>query len=247
MHRVGICLILGLLVVCGVVFAIAPELDLAASHLFFDARGGFVGITPTGEMVRKVGYIVPFGLFAGAIVLWLARFAGFRALWLPRWRAIAFLVLTLALGPGLLVNTVLKDNSHRPRPVQTAEFGGPHAFRPWFRFDGGCVRNCSFVSGEASTGFWTLAPALLAPPQIRAAAIAAALAFGSAVAALRMAFGGHYFSDSLFSALLTMLIVLAAHRFFYARRRKPEDPDAGREAPRQSVPDPDLRRDAAPL
>lgn len=228
MHSFGLKLIVGLLIACGLVFGLQPDLDLAASRLFYDATHGFVAISRIGDMFRTVGYIVPFGLFAGTFLLWLARCAGARMAWLPTWRAVLFLTLTLALGPGLLVNTVLKDNSHRPRPVQTVEFGGQHNFRPWYRFDGGCVRNCSFVSGEASTGFWTLAPALLAPPAIRAPAIVASLVFGSSVASLRMAYGGHYLSDSLFSALITMLVVLLGHRLMYgglrtsrARREEP--------------------------
>jgi lipid A 4'-phosphatase len=101
-----------------------------------------------------------------------------------------------------------------------------------------CGRNCSFVSGEASSAFWTLAPALLAPPPVRPLAVGAALVFGSGVAALRMAFGGHYLSDSLISGLLTILLVLGLHRAFF-----------GRVKPAPSLPerDPGLRRPGAPL
>ena len=39
-------------------------------------------------------------------------------------RAAVFLVLSLLLGPGLLVNVILKDNWGRPRPGSVVEFGG---------------------------------------------------------------------------------------------------------------------------
>ena len=120
--------------------------------------------------------------------------------------------LSLALGPGLLVNTMLKDHSHRPRPAQVQQFGGLEAFRPFYRFDGACLRNCSFVSGEGSTAFWTVAPALLVPLAYRAPAVAAALLFGAMTGLLRMAFGGHFLSDTVFGALLTWLVILACWR-----------------------------------
>ena len=132
----------------------------------------------------------------------------------PDRRATLFLLASLALGPGLLVNGLLKEVSHRPRPYQSAEFGGPWAFRPYETFDGDCRRNCSFVSGEAAASAWTLAPALLAPPPLRPLAVAAALVFTAATAILRMAFGGHYLSDCLLAALFTFLIVLGLHRWY---------------------------------
>jgi membrane-associated PAP2 superfamily phosphatase len=113
----------------------------------------------------------------------------------------------MALGPGLLVNGILKDHSHRPRPVRVREFGGSAAFRPWYRFDGACARNCSFASGEVSGAFWTTAPAMLAPPWIRGTAIVAALVFGTADSLLRLAFGGHFLSDALLAALFTLIII----------------------------------------
>ena len=125
--------------------------------------------------------------------------------------------LTLAIGPGLLVNVLFKDHSHRPRPVQIREFGGTMEFRPWYRFDGSCQVNCSFVSGEASEAFWMLAPASLAPPPLLPYSVAAALIFGLAVSGLRLAYGGHFFSDVIFAAVLMILIIAAARQVFCPR------------------------------
>ena len=120
-----------------------------------------------------------------------------------------------AIGPGLVVNLGLKDHAHRPRPIQTSAFGGASEFRPWYRFDGACQKNCSFVSGEASEAFWMVAPALLAPPPWRGAAIGAALIFGAAASLLRMAFGGHYLSDVVLAALITLVIIEAARALLW--------------------------------
>lgn len=241
MIRSGSLVAIGLLLLTGVVFGLAPELDLWAARAFLNASGAFIGVTPIGEILRKAGYIVPFGLFAGAVAAWALHRLGWRRGPKVSGRAVLFLASSLAIGPGLLVNVALKDNSHRPRPVQTQELGGPHEFRPWYRFDGACVKNCSFVSGEASTGFWTVAPALLVPTPLQPVAVGAALIFGTSVAVLRMSFGGHYLSDSLMSALLTILVVLALHRLLLRPRAAAPSPR------RDLVRDPDLRRDIAPL
>ena len=69
-----------------------------------------------------------------------------------------------------------------------------------------CASNCSFSSGHGALGFWPVALALLAPPRRRPAVIAAALAFGTAVGVMRIAQGGHFLSDVVFSALLTISV-----------------------------------------
>ena len=84
-------------------------------------------------------------------------------------RAIVFLIATMALAPGLLVNVVLKDHWGRPRPIDVTQFGGTEHFVAWWDPRGDCPKNCSFVSGDVAGAFWTMAPAALAPPQWRAA------------------------------------------------------------------------------
>ena len=197
---------------CLAMFAAAPELDLIVAGHFFEA-GQFIGRGPAGEWTRRFFYDAPYALLAVMLLAFVGRLRGrFRRG--PDGRAILFVIASLALGPGLLVNGVLKETSHRPRPEQTTEFGGPWRFRPYETFDGACARNCSFVSGEVATSAWTLAPALLAPPAFRPFAIGAALLFTAATALLRMAFGGHYLSDVLLAALLTFLIVLTFYRWY---------------------------------
>jgi membrane-associated phospholipid phosphatase len=155
----------------------------------------------------------PYVALAGLVGAYVLRRMG-RIQRGPNGRAIIFLVATLALGPGLLVNGLLKEHTGRPRPEFTDTFGGPWAFRPWYDFSGDCPTNCSFASGETSTAAWTLAPALLAPPPIRAYALAGAFLLTLATSLLRMAFGGHYLSDVTLAALFTFLIVLAGYRWY---------------------------------
>ena len=210
--RHGLAVALVLILVTAVVFGVFPGLDLEAAGLFYSGGNRFVGHNIWGESLRRVFYWTPFVVFAIMLALFLIRRAGRDLHWAPSGRGILFLAISLALGPGLLVNTVLKDHSHRPRPVQVLEFGGMLPFRPFYSFDGACRRNCSFVSGEGSAAFWTVAPALLAPVRIQPVALAGALVFGIATSLLRMAFGGHFLSDTIFAALFTWLGVIAIWR-----------------------------------
>ena len=206
--------------VAALVFGLFPGLDLAVARLFYSGNGHFVGQGPTGQSLRRVFFAVPFAVLGLMLALFLARRAGWTFGWAPQGRGIAFLAITLALGPGLLVNTMLKDHSHRPRPMQVVEFGGALPFRPFYSFDGGCERNCSFVSGEASAAFWTVAAALLVPAAMQPVALAGALTFGIASGVLRMAFGGHFLSDTIFAALLTWLVIIGTWRALFGRQHQ---------------------------
>lgn len=200
------------LVVATIVFVAWPGLDLAVAGLFALGAGRFAGQTGGWDAVRRVSYWAPSGLFVLAVVLYALRRFARPTLPAPSGAGVLFLALSLALGPWLSVNGVLKTVSHRPRPYQTHAFGGDEDYRPFWRFDGACRRNCSFVSGEVSASVWTVAPALLVPPPARALAVLAALAFGAATGALRVAEGGHYLSDAVFAALLTWLVILGCWR-----------------------------------
>ncbi|MBN8919279.1 MAG: phosphatase PAP2 family protein, partial [Rhizobiales bacterium] len=98
-------------------------------------------------------------------------------------------------------------------------FGGTQAFLPWWDPRGPCPANCSFVAGEPSGAFWTLAAASVAPPPVRPLAYAAALTFGTLTGLLRIVFGGHFLSDVVFAGVLTYLIVWLVHGALYRRRR----------------------------
>ncbi|WP_158554803.1 phosphatase PAP2 family protein [Methylovirgula sp. 4M-Z18] len=203
------------LVLSAAVLAIWPELDLATSAYFYEGGHHFAAITPLGQFGRMVGYTVPFVLLIGATALWAARRFGFNVPFAPTGRSVAFLILSMVLVPGLVVNVGLKDHAHRPRPAQSTAFDGPYPFRPWYKFDGECKKNCSFVSGEASSAFWTLAPASLAPMPFKPYAIGAALIFSIFTSALRIAFGGHYLSDVLLATFLTIFLIEALRRWIF--------------------------------
>ena len=210
--RLSLITLLVLTLLTGAVFALWPELDLMGSALFH-GPGGFASNGHGLNGLRAALYFLPAGVMGLFLLAWIM---GWVAAWFdlpwpeslaPRWRSVLFLALGLALGPGLLVNVILKDSWGRPRPMQVREFGGPLEFRPWFRTDGACPKNCSFVSGETSGAFWLIAPASLAPGALRLPAVVLALGVGVVTCVMRVAFGGHFPSDVLFAGLFTLLFV----------------------------------------
>jgi lipid A 4'-phosphatase len=215
------------------VFALWPGVDLAVARLFFHG-GGFMGGDVFLRFLRGVFADLPFVVLAAYAALWALHKAGRTAFWAPSGRAMIFLIATMAIAPGLVVNLGFKDHWHRPRPYQTDAFNGAYPFRPWYETDGGCAKNCSFVSGEASTGFWMVAPASLLPPPVQAPAVGFAFAFGAGAGLLRMAFGGHYLSDVILAGLFTLIVVEAARRVIRPPDGQPS-PGAGNETAAEVV------------
>src|ERR1700685_4584688 len=198
------------------VFAIWPELDLKGARYFYH-QGGFFGRNDFERFGRDFFRVTPFVVRGVCGALWAAKRLGAGLRWAPSGRAMIFLIVTMAIGPGLIVNLGFKDHWHRPRPVQTQDFNGPDPFTPWYDDNGGCKKNCSFVSGEAATGFWMVAPASVLPLPWRGPAMVAAFAFGFGASLLRLAFGGHYLSDVLLCGLVTPVVIEIVRRLIWPK------------------------------
>ena len=192
--------------------SLVPAIDLGVSALFYRGHGVFSARgTPVGDFVRT---LVPRLILAGvaiSIALWIfgrwrgAVFAGLDGL------RVTYLLSTLVIGPGLVVNAWLKSYSGRARPDEIVPFGGSAEYTPPLWIADACSRNCSFVSGHAAIAYWVTAYAFIAPKAWRSRIMAAALVFGSAVAAVRVMQGAHFVSDVLFAgAIVVGINVLAA-------------------------------------
>ncbi len=201
-----------------VFFLIFPHLDMSVAEGYYLGHNHFIGTTELGRFGRAFGNVTPFLVLAYIVFAWLAAKFGKPWAYRPSGRDAAFVVLAMALGPGLLVNLAMKDHLHRPRPVQVRQLGGMWAFKPYYEFNGQCHRNCSFPSGEGSEAFFMLAPASLVPPPWRGQAVAAAVAFGMFTSLLRLSFGGHFLSDITFAALITWGLIMLLRWVLYERR-----------------------------
>jgi len=197
-----------------------PQIEISLTRTFFEPEQRIFPfrVAPMGEFVRKILPIFLFGLAAAVAVLGAIAAIRHRPLLGVGPRVALYLLLTLALGPGLLVNVVLKDHWGRPRPSTITEFSGPKTYVPPFVLSDQCDDNCSFPSGHAALGFWPVAFALLASSRRRQLWIAAALSFGSLVGLARIAQGGHFLSDVLVSGLLVSGVCLWLHRGMILRQ-----------------------------
>src|SRR5579871_5842394 len=124
MNRVALGIVLAIAIVVGVVFGVYPGLDIAASKLFLDPhlKVFSIGGTPWEQMSREAARwliiltVLPsFIAIAGKLILPNRRMlvSGSTAL---------FLTVTLAIGPGLIANVILKDHWARARPIDVMSF-----------------------------------------------------------------------------------------------------------------------------
>ncbi len=146
-------------------------------------------------------------LLGGLLVL-----AGGR-LWtrMRRLRPYAVLVIAVALiGPGLLINGVIKDHWGRPRPHQVEPLGGNRDYLPPLK-PGESGKGRSFPSGHSSVGFMLAVFFLIwrrHRPRLAWTALAVAIVFGLLLGIGRMAAGDHFLSDVIWSAVFVYGVVL---------------------------------------
>jgi len=218
--RVIIGVLAGIAALSTLAMLTGVPLDLQLAGLFFEpAQQKFLAaINPYVAKMRDNGFIALITCISFVVAAVVTRMLRRPTRVIPG-RVVFFLVSTLVLGPGLIVNGILKEQWHRPRPVHVTEFGGTMAYVDWWDPRGACERKCSFVSGEASAAAWMFAPAMLTPPQWRIAAFAGAALFTLVISVSRMAAGGHFFTDVLFAVILMLILISAAYRLIFRGRQ----------------------------
>jgi membrane-associated PAP2 superfamily phosphatase len=217
MNRTGLFIALSLALIVGLLFGIFPELDLKLAALFYDAASKSfpLKLNSIAAFARDAAMWVAWAFALPSIVAIVVKLARPDRPMLVPGRTVVFMLVTMLLSAGILTNLTFKSYWGRPRPVVVTQFNGPQEFVPWWDPRGSCERNCSFFSGEGATAFWTYAPAALAPPQWRPLAYAAATLFGITTSLLRMAFGGHFFTDVAIAGLVTFLVIWLAYAYIY--------------------------------
>lgn len=198
------------LVASSALFLLLPGIDLEVSGWFYRDGHWLLESWP-GMVAFNKGFNTASHWFSGTLAaavlgLVLRRWLDPRAPTLNLHRAI-YLLLVVALGPGLLVNAGLKEHWGRPRPAQIAPFGGTATYAPvWLPADG-CARNCSFVSGHVAFATLPVAGAWAARSrQRRRAWLLGGLACGALMGVCRVGLGRHFPSDALIAMLLVALV-----------------------------------------
>lgn len=206
------------------------DLDLRAAAWFYDPTA--VDPWPASQRPSWLLLYQAAPLLVGVVMLGsLVTLAG-GALWprLAKMRPQAALVLAvMVLGPGLVVNALLKEHWGRPRPHQTVELGGTQAFVPPLAF-GEDRTGKSFPCGHSSVGFALLVFPLMwrrRHPRLAFVATLAIIALGGLLGVGRMAAGDHFVSDVIWSAVIAYGVALA----LYELMRIPEREAAGTDRP----------------
>lgn len=202
-------------VLLGLVFWLFPGIDLWTTGLFYD--GGF----PRKEdgWVKMVYHGVPILAGAAAVSLSAAlviAVARRRPLGPLTARASVYFLCVLAVGPGLVINGILKRFYGRARPRDVVEFGGGSRFTPAFVVSDQCDRNCSFAAGHPSPLFCLFGAGLMASRRRwRLLWHTAAVLLGGIVGLARIVEGAHFLSDVVFSGVFVFLTAWLLHRAFF--------------------------------
>jgi lipid A 4'-phosphatase len=212
-----------------IIFGIWPGLDLWVSGLFFASKTGFDGFASgIWNQLRLAIWRVSEIVLALSILAYLAqRIAPFPLLRATR-HLTGFAAALYLLGPGLLVDVLLKPLWGRARPAQVTDFGGSLAFTPPHVLSHQCTSNCSFVAGEMA-GAVALAVVLfllvdrmkgritLSQQRIAQGLILLVPLF---VGVQRIAAGRHFLSDVLLSTIFVLLCAVLLKVLILQRRSR---------------------------
>ncbi len=200
-----------LLLTTSIILFSAPTIDTFVSGLFY-ANSSFLltkyswaGFMP--QLIKKfMIFFIVLILIMLLLSLSIKKLSAYR-------KPLGFIFLTLCLGPGLLVNGLLKNFSGRPRPKQIVMFQGEHDYQKVWTISKQCHHNCSFVCGDCAAIISFLCLMFISPYKktISTIVIVAASFFSG----LRLALGAHFISDIVLAWLLIYLVTLSLYYFFY--------------------------------
>lgn len=175
------------------------RLDVVISSWFYDEATGtwpFLHAEPW-RTIYFYGEIPALAMGLAGLLLAVFGMASSRCA--PWRRCGVFLCLGVVVGPGVLVNCVLKPYVGRPRPAEIQQFGGAYEFRPVFAAPLQ-RQGASFPSGHAAMGFALLIPAFVFLNRRRRwsnTLFWMGMSVGLLVGATRIVQGRHFASDVL--------------------------------------------------
>ena len=191
------------------------KLDITLEHYFYSPQKGWMlQYQPFWDFIYRYGifpgYILAFlGLILISLSYWNSKYIKFR-------KVSFLLVFTIIVGPGILVNLVLKDHTGRPRPREITEFGGTETYL--------CVceiaktnEGKSFPCGHCSMGFYLAIPYLFYRGRkkfIARSFLITGLLYGILIGIARMMAGGHFASDVVWAGGITWGVALAGYYLF---------------------------------
>ena len=208
---------------CAALLSLVPIIDLWFSTLFFSADfGTWVPRSAFMQFARSGVPPLIIGTLLFVVLVWVANRVLGGSIWGINGQQTAYLIASLLIGPGLIVESLLKTQSGRARPRDTTVFGGDDPFAPALWLADSCDRNCSFVSGHAALAFWVTAFAFLLPKAYRLHGLIAGIALGALMGLARIAEGAHFLSDVFYAG-----VIVVGLNVWLARLFKLDQPGSG--------------------
>jgi membrane-associated PAP2 superfamily phosphatase len=194
------------------------DIDQRAAAVFYQANEGHSAwIWGDWWLWRGLFHYAPKLLVAtalGALALAVASYALGQLK--PLRKPALYVLLVIALGPGVVVNWVFKDHWGRPRPLHITELGGHNDYIPPLKI--GDTPHKSFPCGHCSVGYSLFALYFLSRKR-KGFYFSLALVAGLTMALSRMAAGGHFLSDILWSGYLVFLVAWLLYYGWYEHRK----------------------------
>jgi len=189
------------------------DLDRAIAGRFYTPSDGwFLGNRQPWQWLYRYGTIPGIVLAFTSLIAWGVCLVKPRCRSLHRYFLV--IVLSAVIGPGILVNGILKTYWGRPRPRQVVEFGGQWAYRHLTE-PGTPGKGESFSCGHCSMGFLFCALVVFRRrrPWVAVAGGATGVILGGMLGAARMVQGAHFVSDVLWSFGIVLMVVIINYFF----------------------------------
>ena len=204
--------------ILAVFVTVGPEIDIYISSLFYYENKQFLvqSYHPISIVFRKI--LLPALLIYIFILPLVLRFLPLKKIYFDYRFSVSEIIFIWVSGiitMLLIVNVILKNMWGRVRPNDISYFEGVHNFTPWYKISSTCATNCSFVSGDASVGFFIIILYFITK---KSAYLYLGLILGSVLGFIRIIAGAHFFSDVIFSQIvvtITILVSFVLYKKFY--------------------------------
>ena len=202
------------------VLAFFPSLDIKFSNIFYTGNKQFlIKHYLTGNIyfyeyiIRRafLPLLVIFMLFFPVVLNFLPKIKKKFPNLIFRTTDIFFIWASAAIL-SIVVNNVLKNGLGRSRPNDIVDFGGSGTFSSWIEYSTECASNCSFVSGDASVGFFIASFYYISKRKFY---FFASLVVGMFLGLTRVAAGAHFLSDILMAFIVVNLVLKILHMVYY--------------------------------
>lgn len=201
-------------------FTYDPNFDIIISNFFYIFEEGF--FWKHSYVAQGLSIIVPIGfkLLIVACILnliyILIKTKNIKQVFLS---GAFFILISASIGPGLIVNLVLRENFGRAMPIELKTFNGDKEFTRAFVISDQSQDNCSFSSDHAAMGFFFIIISYLFNGIRAEKAYKIILMFAILVGFCRVALGSSFASDVTTSAM----IILSLNHIIYLLWQKQKE------------------------